>query len=106
MLKFPWDTFLLHTNVLKPNTLDNVLDALRSYPNVGKLIHKRPQSDKAPNVLFLQMTILQLLTSSIIKIVLSNENIKALSVLTVDKKNSSPNYLHSSYWEGIPLANK
>ena len=49
------------------------------------------------------MTIMQLITASILDLVVSDEQTEAILALSLDSKTSSPNYLKDSFWDGISL---
>ena len=98
--------FLVHTFVQSSNTdksPKNILQQLKDYPNVGKVVYNRPRSNKAPDSKYLQSTILQLIATNIVNVAISDESPSATLQLSFTDTDIGPNYLFDEYWYGINI---
>ena len=78
---FPADTFINNTSGLI--TIGILISKLTKYPDVGRIIYNRSRSVKSPVVELVNVIILQLITSGIIRIDI-NEEEKCYCRLVVD----------------------
>lgn len=85
-----------------PYTPCNLAKLLHDYPNVGKCVFNRQRSKKASSMSTCEVTILQLIASSIIKLhIEEDESPKAICKLVVDEESMTPTYLLPQYWKHI-----
>ena len=87
------DMFIIQRDGSKPMNVQNVLNCLKTYPNLGSVVYKRPLSQQAQEINYLQTTILQLKANLILHMQLTDDDPKASLVLTVEQSNASPHYL-------------
>ena len=85
----------------------NIVTRLQKFENVGKKIYNCPRSQSAPEMKYLQSTILQLIVTGLLCITVSDEHPKAILQIGMTNTNAevagTPKYLIDSYWEGIHL---
>ena len=99
--KFLANTFInISGEDLSPS---NIVKLLRDFPSVGQVIYKRPRTKTAPDNKFLQSTILQLLSSGMIELKISEAEPKAICCLSICEDDSSPAYLDTVYWKDFTL---
>ena len=87
----------------KPKTIYHIQDALKLFKDVGRVLYNLPRTKHAPDTKYLQITILQLLATSIIQLRITDEHPTSVISLSIESSDSSPNYLLDCYWVGIPL---
>ena len=95
------DTFI--NNVSSKITPDVLVQKLSSYPEVGKVIYNRPRSNKAPSLKFINVTVLQLIASGLIKLHFDDDN-KCYCTLSVT--DLIPAYLDDSIWDKIIMVDE
>ena len=96
--------FLADTFINNPSgliTTDILIKKITEYPNVGKIIYNRPRSVKAPAIKFVNVTVLQLIASGLIRIEVNEEESKCYCRLVVN--NLCPAYLNESIWDSMFL---
>ena len=92
------DTFINHpSGSLTPQDL---ITKLNVYPDVGKVIYNRPRSIKAPAVKFVNVTVLQLIASGLIRLEITPDE-QCYCRLVVN--DLSPAYLNDERWTGFYL---
>ena len=82
-------------------TPDILIQKITEYPYVGKNIYNRPQSVKSPPIKFVNVTVLQLIASGLIRIEVNEEESKCYCRLVVN--NLCPAYLNESIWDSMFL---
>lgn len=94
--------FLSHvfiTGIRRPYSPIELVDALKKYEDVGKVIYGRKKSKNAPSSKFLQSTICQLLVSNICEIQINNKDDKIELEMKLSCSQSEPNYIIDKYWD-------
>ena len=74
---------------------------ITDYPEVGKIMYNRPRSVKSPAIKFVNVTVLQLIASGLIRIEINEEEAKCYCRLVVD--NLCPAYLNDTIWDSMFL---
>ena len=94
--KFLADTFINNpSGVITPVVL---IKKLSKYHDVGKVVYNRSRSVKCPAHKFVNVTILQLIASGLVKMEIDNER---NCVLRLVINNLSPSYLDDTIWESL-----
>ena len=90
------DTFINNpSGVITPIVL---IKKLLNYPDVGKVVYNRSRSVKCPATKYVNLTILQLIASGLVKMEIDNER---NCVLRLVINNLSPSYLDDTIWESL-----
>ena len=99
--------FLADTFINNPSgliTTDILIRKITEYPEVGKIIYRRPRSVKSPAVKFVNVTVLQLIASGLIRIEINEAEAKCYCRLVVD--NLCPAYLNDTIWDSMYLVDE
>jgi len=92
------DTFINHpSGDIIPQDL---IQKITVYPDVGRIIYNRPRSIKLPAVKFVNVTVLQLIASDLIRLEITADD-KCHCRLVGN--NLSPAYLKDEIWDGFYL---
>ena len=97
--QFLTDTFINNASGLL--TPGNLIQKISVYPEVGKVIYKRPRSVKCPSNKYVNVTVLQLIASGLIRIEINEEEQKCYCRLVVDRL--APAYLNDAIWDNLYL---
>ena len=74
LCQFLCNTFITCCGNAVQTTVVNVIKALKDYTNVGTIVYNRPRSTNALAMKFIQTTIMQLISTNILKLDISDDN--------------------------------
>ena len=100
--QFLADTFINNPSGLIPT--DILIRKITEYPEVGEIMYRRPRSVKSPAVKFVNVTVLQLIASGLIRIEIDEAEAKCYCRLVVD--NLCPAYLNDTIWDSMYLVDE
>ena len=95
--------FLANTFINHPSgslTPQDLITKITVYPDVGKVIYNRPRSVKSPAVKFVNVTVLQLIASGLVRLEITSDE-KCYCRLVIN--DLSPAYLDDETWTGFYL---
>ena len=96
--------FLADTFINNPSgliTQQILIQKIILYPEVDKVIYDRPRSVKCPPIKFVNVTVLQLIASGLIRIEINEKEEKCYCSLVVN--SLCPAYLNYSIWDSLFL---
>ena len=89
-------------------TPKEMMQRLKSLPNVGKIVYGRPKSGKSPDTKYVECTIMQLIASDMVTLkFVEDEDNKHVTIvlLKLNEDNMTPAYLCEKHWTDWNLIN-